>query len=94
MQTITLHDITKYLMFDVSVSYSPACEGGVACVGGGGGGGGGVSAVSGLGGCTAELVPSPQSAPGLPPTCYLIVTVIHSTSPISGFRLMNVGTFL
>ena len=37
---------------------------GVACVGGGGGG---VSAVSGLGGCTAELVPSPQSAPGLPP---------------------------
>ena len=32
--------------------------------------------------------------PRPPPTCYLIVTTIHSTSPISGFKLMNVGTFL
>ena len=32
--------------------------------------------------------------PRPPPTCYLIVTTIHSTSPISGFKLMNVSTFL
>ena len=90
------HDIPKYWMFDVSLSYSPGCEGGVACVGGGGG------VVEECLQCRGWEVaqrswshlPSLPLASPPPATSFVIVTTIRTTLPISAFRLMNVGTFL